>query len=339
MMQRPSHPHGAVARRSWTGDHALTRMLRNFATQDWLIAFYLTVLLVASLRAEGPGRDTALSLVCADIVGVSIGLVLTRGGVLRYGSLSYGIVYRLTVLLPSFLSYFELRWILPAVSPQSVDANIYALDMRIFGVEPALAWDRFVSPHTTEWFAFFYFSYFFVLSAHVLPMMLLSKNRARFAHFALGLLSVVIFGQILYMLVPGWGPYHFFAGQFEHALEGGLFWHLVKATVDGAGAQKDIFPSLHTAIPTFFTVFSFMHRKAMPFKITWPFMAFTSLQIIGATMFLRWHYVIDIVAGLTLAVLSAVVSHRIVTWEEGYRKRKGMSPIFSGLEWPHLGED
>lgn len=314
-------------------------MVLSFATQDWLLAMYLAVLAIASLTAKGPGRDTALTLVSADIVGWSIGMILTRGGVLRQGSLAHGLVYRLTVLLPAFLSYFELRWILPAVSPHSVDANLYALDMRVFGVEPALYFDRFVSPHTTEWFAFFYFSYFFLLNVHVLPMMLFSKNRARFAHFSLGLLGVVIFGQILYMLVPGWGPHQFFAGQFEHVLQGGLFWHLVKATVDGAGAQKDIFPSLHTAIPTFFTVFSFMHRKALPFRFTWPVMAFTTLQIIGATMFLRWHYLIDILAGFTLAVLCAVVSHRIVTWEESYRKRQGMTPIFGSLDWPRLSDD
>jgi hypothetical protein len=301
-----------------------------------LIAVYLLVLLAAVLLGNGPGRETSLRLVTADIVGFALGILLTRGGLLPHGSLANSLVYRITVFLPVFLSYFELRWILPRVSPHSVDGALFALDMRVFGFEPSLSWDRFVTPQTTEWFAFFYFSYFFLLIVHVFPMMFLGKDPLRIAHFSLGIVSVVVFGHILYMLVPGWGPYRFLAPQFEHRLNGGLFWHLVLTAVDGGGAQKDIFPSLHTALPTFFAIFSFMHRRTAPFRYTWPVMAFACSQIIGATMFLRWHYLIDICAGLTLATFAAVVSHRVVTWETVHRVRRGVAPIFVRLSGPVL---
>ncbi|CAN5766084.1 hypothetical protein BH11MYX4_BH11MYX4_39450 [soil metagenome] len=312
----------------------VVRLGRNLAAQDLFVGGYLLVLAIAVLNAQGAGRDTSLRLVLADIVAFALGLVLTRGGVLRQGSFANALVYRLTVFLPVFLSYFELRWILPVVSPHSLDANLLALDFRLFGMEPALAWDRYVTPHTTEWFAFFYFGYFFLLVVHVLPMMFLGKNPARIAHFSLGIIGVFVIGHILYMLVPGWGPYRHLAGQFEHRLEGGFFWRLVLATVEGGGAQKDIFPSLHTALPTYFAIFSYMHRRALPFRYTWPFMAFACSQIIIATMFLRWHYLIDIFAGLTLATASALLSHRIVTWEASHRARRRVSPIFTRLEWP-----
>ena len=317
-----------------------TRLVRNLAAQDLLITGYLTVLAVAVLAARGgPGRDISIRLVIADILGFGAGILLTRGGLLRPGSFANALVYRLTVFLPVFLSYFELRWILPAVSPHSFDANLLALDMRLFGVEPSLAWDQYVNPHTTEWFAFFYFSYFFLLSAHVLPIMLLGKNRARVAHFSLGVISVVVFGHILYMLVPGWGPYRHLASQFEHPLEGGMFWRMVLATVEAGGAQKDIFPSLHTALPTYFAIYSYMHRRALPFRFTWPFMAFACSQIIIATMFLRWHYLIDIFAGLAVATLAALVSQRVVRWEAPRRVRRAVAPIFTRLEWPWSQHD
>ena len=107
---------------------------------------------------------------------------------------------------------------------------------------------------------------------------------------------------------------------------------ITAATVQGGGAQKDIFPSLHTALPTYFAIFSFMHRRALPFKYTWPLLAFASSQIILATMFLRWHYLIDIFAGLALATLAALVSHRIVTWEAAHRARRGVTPIYTRLD-------
>lgn len=309
------------------------RLARNLAVQDLLVSGYLVLLMAAVLTAKGPDRRISIETVVVDITFFAVGILLTRGGILRQGGFASSIVYRFTVFLPVFLSYFQLRWILPAVSPHSLDADLLAFDQRVFGYEPSVAWDRFVTPHTTEWFAFFYFGYFFLLSAHVLPIMFAATSRLRIAHFALGICMVFCTGHLLYMLVPGWGPYHHLAGQFAHPLEGGLFWRLVKATVDAGGSQKDIFPSLHTAAPTYFAIYSYLHRRAFPFRITWPIMAFVATQIIIATMFLRWHYLIDILAGITVATTAALLSHRIVTWETARRERAGLHPIFSVLDW------
>jgi hypothetical protein len=290
-------------------------------------------MLGAVLGAKGPGRDESIRTVLIDIACLTAGLALTRGEILRAGSFASGLVYRFTLFLGVFLSYFQLRWILPAVSPHSLDADLLAFDLRVFGYEPAIAWDRYVTPHTTEWFAFFYFGYFFLLIAHVVPIMLVGKNAFRTAHFALGIFTVFCTGHLLYMLVPGWGPYHHLAGQFEHPLEGGMFWRLVRATVDAGGSQKDIFPSLHTATPTYFAIYSYIHRRALPFRFTWPFMAFAATQIIVATMFLRWHYLIDIIAGITLATTAALLSYKIVGWEAARRQRRGLPATFTSLDW------
>ena len=324
----------APAPSSW-----LAQFQKNLAFQDYFIALYLVVLLVAVLRAHGPGRDHSLQTVYIDIGCYTAGLLLTRGGILRHGSFANGLVYRMTVFLPVFLSYFQLKWIVPCVSPHSVDADLLAFDMKVFGYEPAVAWDQFVNPRTTEWFSFFYFGYFFLLCAHVLPVMLNASSRFRLAHFALGAFLVICPAHILYMVVPGFGPYHYLAGHFQHPLEGGLFLRLVKATVEAGGSQKDIFPSLHTAIPTFFATYSFIHRRAFPFRFTWPLMAFASSQIIIATMFLRWHYLIDIIVGFSLAVTAAVVSLKIVRWESERRRRLGVLPTFQLLDWPWVEDE
>jgi hypothetical protein len=307
---------------------------KNLAVQDVFITFYWGVLATAVYFGTGPGREHCLQTVATDIALFLAGLLLTRGGILKPGTVANELLYRVTIFCSVFLSYFQLRYILPEASPRSVDGDILAFDLRVFGVEPSLAWDKYVNPQTTEWFAFFYFGYFFILSAHVLPMMLNSTNRFRIAHFTLGIIGIFLTGHLVYMLVPGWGPYKHLAGQFQHELQGGLFWGLVKTTVEAGGAQKDIFPSLHTAAPTFFAIFSYIHRRAMPFKYTWKIMAFAASQIIIATMFLRWHYLIDIIAGLTLATTSALVSWKVVTWETNRRVRAGLLPTHSIIEWP-----
>ncbi len=318
---------------------ALRRMVRTLAVQDVLLGTYLTLLAIAVAIGDGHDKGPAALRVAFDCTMFATGLFLSRGGILREDSIASGLVYRMATMLTVFLSYFHLREIIPAVTSHERDAQLLALDLSIFGVEPAVAWDRFVTPHTTEWFSFFYFLYFFLLTGHVLPMMFAAKNTRRLAHFALGLFIVFCFGHIGYLLVSGWGPYHLLDGKFAHPLEGGLFYRLVMATVAAGGAQRDIFPSLHTAAPTFFAIFAYQHRAALPWRYTWLPMAFIASQIIGATMFLRWHYLIDVVAGLTLATTAAVGGLAIVRREAAYRRRRGLPPVFRRLRWGWVEPD
>ena len=74
-------------------------------------------------------------------------------------------------------------------------------------------------------------------------------------------------------------------------------------------------------MPTYFAFFSYRHRKAAPYKYTWPLVAFCAAQIICATMFLRWHYLVDIFAGVTLAAFACVVGELLVTKDAQRRAR------------------
>ena len=149
--------------------------------------------------------------------------------------------------------------------------------------------------------------------------------------FCLGMLGMFCIGHILYMLVPGYGPVRAFADHFHAPLPHGLWFNMVNGTVSAAGAQMDIFPSIHTAIPTFLTLISYRHRNKLPFRYTWPVLAFFTANIIVATMFLRWHYVIDVVAGLTLAGVSLWAARVLTSYELHRRKSGGLT-----TNWPRF---
>ena len=307
------------------------RVLRNMAGQDWLISFYLCGLLLAVGLGTGPGREAAARTILTDLSLLAVGIFLSRGDVLK--GIAGSTLYRFCITIPVVLSYIQLREILPAVTTKALDLKIYDFDMAVFHYEPSVAWDRFVTPVTTEWFAFFYFGYFFILAIHVLPFLLGAKDSLLLRHFAFGIFIQFCVSHTLYMVVPGWGPYHEL--KFQHELTGGPFWNLVVETVRAGSAQKDIFPSLHTGAPLFFALFSWVHRKKVPFKYTWPVMAFCVTQIICATMFLRWHYLIDIVAGISLACFSTFAGGAFVRWEERRRESLGVQPVFGDapLAW------
>ena len=320
---------------------SVTAWLRNFAAQDWITSAYFVILLAALCAGTGPNRTACLARVSVDVAVFLFCLFLVRGPILRWGSAASSLLYR-TLLITSVLSsFFQLREILPAVSPWTDDARIYAFDKHVFGFEASVALDRFVTPTTTEWFAFFYFLYFLILCVHVLPMVYWSRDQLLLARFATGTLLMFLTAHLVYMIVPGYGPYWFLKGTFVHELQGGTFWRLVREAVEAGGAQKDIFPSLHTAAPTFFAIFSFRHRRLVPFKYSWPVVAFLATQIIIATMFLRWHYLIDVIAGLALAAGASLFGQYLADWEHAKRERLGLQPSWMppAFPWSRASED
>ncbi len=299
------------------------RFFRELAFQDWLVFGFMVVLNFAAYNTpESAARTQSLHRMFAMLVFLSATLVVVRGGLLKHGFFA-PLAYRLAIYGTVQLSYFFLAELLPLVNTTTLDAELYHLDTLLFGFEPAIAMDSIVSPVTTEWFAFFYFSYFFLLAVHVIPILMLSKNARLLGEFALGLIMVFCVGHTVYMLVPGFGPYKAMAGHFQNELPHGMWMDMVRSTVAKGGAQMDIFPSLHTAAPTFMAMFSFRHRDKLPFKYTWPVVVFFAVNIIIATMFLRWHYIIDVVAGLTLATAALLISTRLTRLEAARRLRLG----------------
>ncbi|MES1186090.1 MAG: phosphatase PAP2 family protein [Myxococcales bacterium] len=308
-----------------------SKIIRTFAVADLLVLAYLLELNVAVLIAPpNPRRTQSLLEVMGLLLTYVVCLGLVRTGALRSNGWT-ALLYRIGIYGTVQQSYVFFKHLLPVVNPGSVDRQLFALDHVLFGFEPAVWADQFVGPLTTEWFAFFYFCYFFLLAAHIFPIVFGSRDQLLLGEFMLGMLIIVCIGHTGYILVPGFGPFRAFPELFKHELPSGLWMDLVWSTVRSNGAQKDIFPSLHTAGPCFIALFSFRNRDRLPFRYTWPLLTFFSANIIGATMFLRWHYVIDVFAGFTLAVTAALVAPLITRWEVARRRAQGLAnlvPVF-----------
>lgn len=304
--------------------------LASLAAQDWLVTGYMLSFWALVACGSGP-RDPALRWITLDVIGFVGALLVARAP--STPRLVADVVYRLALPGAIASTFSQLHVLLPSVREVTYDGALYAFDKAVFGVEPAEAWDVYVSPGTTEWFSFFYYLYFAILLAHVLPMALLERRMQVLREFSWGIFFVFCVGHLVYLAVPGYGPYRYLAPTFVHTLEGPTFWPLVARTVasfDGAH-RTDIFPSLHTAAPTFFTLFSFRHRDKLPFRHTWPLLAFVTANIIVATMFLRWHYLVDVCAGVALAATAFAGARWLPAADDAARERAGLPPIWRPL--------
>ena len=328
---RPSQPLMSKDAARPNVGRGLGSRLREIAVHDWVVLGLMMALLLGVLSAPASAaRDESLARVLALFTIAVASVVVIRFQLLRH-SFAAPLLYRFGLFGSMQLSYFILADLLPVVNTTTLDQELFELDLMLFGFEPALALQNIVTPTTSEWFAFFYYSYFFILAIHVIPILFFCRRRHIVAEFALGMMLLVSVTHTLYMIVPGYGPVKHF--EWAEPLPSGLFHDLVMSAVSSSGAQKDIFPSLHTAAPTFIALFSFRHRDELPFRYSWPIIAFFALNIIIATMFMRWHWAIDVIAGLLLCFTVSEVSHRVSTWELESRRLAGRGEL-----WPRFFE-
>ena len=309
----------------------LATTVQNLAFQDVVaMAFHTYMLLRVSIAPVSPDRTLALKIGFALWVATASALLLCRGEILRSGW-HRALIYRLGMFFPVVLSYFEMGVALPALQNALVDARLLAIDQALLGATPAITLEplQYQLP-VVEWVSFFYYSYFWLMAAMLIPALFFDKG-LRLQELMIGAVCVATTGHVGYTLVTGAGPYAMMA--FEGPINGGLFWGLVVQTVESAGAGLDIFPSLHTAYPTYFALHAFGNRHTKAFKYTWWIVAFFAANMVFATMFLRWHYFVDVLAGLALAAtarsLAIAVSRREASRGQGDDERTAVwEPLF-----------
>jgi membrane-associated phospholipid phosphatase len=130
--------------------------------------------------------------------------------------------------------------------------------------------------------------------------------------------------------VPAFGPVVSYAGRYQGPLQGGPFLHLVLASVEGGGAMKDVFPSMHTGGSVWFALFA-LHRARLDrrWRVPAALAVFVAANIVVSTVVLRWHYAVDVLAGIALASVVAFAAAQIAPWEEARRKELGMPGVWT----------
>lgn len=288
--------------------------VQNLAIQDVIaLSFHAYVFLRISIAPDSPDAMMARRLALALLVVTACCMVLSRGELIR-NSRARALTYRMGLFVPMVLSYFEMRVLLPALRHDLMDGRLFAIDQWLLGTTPSVWMSSWNIPAVVEWFSFFYYTHFFVLVLMLVPALFLGRGQ-RLAELMAGGMLIIATGHFLYTLVPGAGPYATLA--FNEPLAGGFWWRQVEITVATAGAQLDIFPSLHTAWPTYFTLHAYAHRDYPPLRFLWPILGFIALNIVIATMFLRWHWFIDVALGLLLAVAARRFAVAVSSREEG----------------------
>jgi membrane-associated phospholipid phosphatase len=212
----------------------------------------------------------------------------------------------------------------PAHSGRSVDGWLIAADRRLFGGDPTVWLMRVAQPVLTEILQLAYAG-FYLLPLAVAIELYAGRREWRFRQWAFVCGWGFFVSYVGYLTLPAVGPrftLHAFAAA-ERELPGLWLTPVLRSFVDTWGlvpagaaagdlarlAPRDAFPSGHALVTLLSMAWAWRYRL----WVRWPVTVAGALLIV-ATVYLRYHYVVDVLAGALLAALCLAIAPALHRW-------------------------
>jgi membrane-associated phospholipid phosphatase len=209
------------------------------------------------------------------------------------------------------LIYTNLHDTIGFVNRHDVHRYLDALDREIFGVQPAVWAERFITPLRTEVMQFLYMNFFWI--APSASIVLLARRRwTEFRATTFSVLLCFFLGYLLYVLFPAAPPRLVLVYDFTRSLAGNpsLFSSLSARAFELLPVDsRAAFPSLHAGVSLVALVCSWRYLRAW-FYVLLPFV----LGLWVSTIYLRHHYAVDLLAGWALAPAAIALAPRLDAW-------------------------
>jgi membrane-associated phospholipid phosphatase len=215
------------------------------------------------------------------------------GGMNGFMDLMRSIVFPVVCVLVIFDS---LGRVVHHINPKDIDPLLIRLDYLIFTGYPTVMLESFQNPLVTDLLQLAYCSYY------VLPISLgvILKLRGRDGEFDRTVFMILLcfyLSYVGYMLFPALGPRYTMHHLQSWDLKGLFLAEHVQSLLNRIeGIKRDAFPSGHTAVALVVSGLAYRFHKGF-FYMTLPVVG----MLIFSTVYCRYHYVVDVIAGVILA--------------------------------------
>jgi membrane-associated phospholipid phosphatase len=201
--------------------------------------------------------------------------------------------------------YETLGDLIAAARGPARDDLLIAADRALFGVDVTVWMQRFVRPGLSTLFYLAYTTYYFLALA--LGVLFWLRDKAFLRRYIFTLTFVYLVSYAGYFVLPALGPRSALAASHTVPLETTAVSRAISGTLDELEHTKfDVFPSGHTMIALTVLLVSF--RRARDF-FWWALPIAVCLVI--STVYCRYHYVVDVIAGAALTLIAVPVGERI----------------------------
>jgi membrane-associated phospholipid phosphatase len=196
------------------------------------------------------------------------------------------------------LATFEMvGHLVPIISPDSRENWLLRADRMLFGSDPTrwFGWSEHF-PFVTELLQIIYSSFYF-LPLILAWRLLRQRNYAALEHALLLLIAGFLISYLGYLLIPARSPYRLFAYPFE--LKGVLATPWLRDALYVLEAKRhDAFPSGHSDVTWLVAALAWQYDRK---SFYWFFGPISVLLPLG-TVYLRYHYGTDVIAGAFFAI-------------------------------------
>jgi membrane-associated phospholipid phosphatase len=199
-------------------------------------------------------------------------------------------------------AYFRLGDVVKQLGNPLRDDNLLAIDRLLFGETPAVAWIPWNHPVLTEFMSLCYFLFYPAIAIAFAAGIL--RKHPKGVRFFDGFITIQGIGFLSYTILPAAGPHLAYPDLFPVAAEVGWISEMNALAVSGSNGV-DVFPSLHTAV----TVFLMGTLWRISRRWFWTLLV-PAIGLCLATLYLRYHYAVDVIAGIGLAAFALWLANR-----------------------------
>lgn len=273
------------------------------APYDLLTLFFLVLLsclAVFSASANPSWIGLLATYATLALANLAAATYRAKKGLAKPG-FSISIVVAIITILCIFNS---LGTLIVGMHTTTFDTSLIAMDHALFGVHPTVWMEQLISPARSALLQFAYLSYYFL--PLLLGVVLIAKGRFNdFEEVLFGILLCFYLSYVGYLLVPAIGP-RFALNHLQTVdLQLTPFIEGIQDALNGLEKNKtDAFPSGHTAVSLMCFYYAWKKQERTLCLVLTPLVA----GLILSTVYLRYHYVVDVFAGAALTGLTIVLA-------------------------------
>jgi membrane-associated phospholipid phosphatase len=238
--------------------------------------------------------------------------------------------------IPLFIAFYRETELLNQMFHAGyLDADFLRFEQWAFGLQPGLDFmRRFPERWVAEVLYAAYFSYYLMIAG--LGLALLLRDRRQFAHF-ISVVSLMLYVcYLIYIFLPVVGPRIVYPGVVDFPLpqnalpaldfappesvQSTLFFRIMGWIYDHFETAGAAFPSSHVAVAVCTVYFSFLYLR----RIRYVHLIAVVLVCVS-TVYGRYHYVVDVAAGLVTAGVLIPLGNRL---HFKFANRAGVEPRF-----------
>lgn len=286
----------------------LRRLLSGVQSYDiyaaiTMLLFTLLALLFYPYVAKSSGIIVQNVIISLSVISFILLYALT-------GLKVFALLRRFYIIPVIYLMYDQVHAFVRVLNPHDYDYLLIATDRAIFQTDPTVWLDSFSFPLLTEYFQICYFLFYLMPILHAIELWRTGQI-IKLDAFIRAMTFCYLISYLLYFVMPAIGPrftLHSY-GSINNELPGVFFTDALRAIIDvgggiwkGASApqnlvNRDCMPSGHTMM----TLVNMLMAFRFTSKLRWVFFVIGTSLIIS-TVYLRYHYVIDVVVGAVLAI-------------------------------------